>query len=121
MLKMLKEFVYVIALFLAIDIIWIKFYMANVYMKMVKNIQGENMKLKMYGGLITYILMTVLLIKFRNDSMLDMFLLGFLAYGVYDFTNYTIFTKWDLQTAIIDMVWGGILFAVVAKLSKMML
>ena len=121
MFEQIKEFIVVFILFILVDIIWLKFYMKDVYVTLIKNIQGENMKIKLYGGAIVYVLMTILLIKFRNNSVFDMFLLGFLSYGIYDFTNYAIFTKWDLHTAVIDMVWGGILFAVVAKLSKMII
>ncbi|WP_322866978.1 DUF2177 family protein [Aquicoccus sp. G2-2] len=36
-------------------------------------------------------------------------LLGFLAYGTYEFTNYTTLRDWSTQQVAIDTIWGGIL------------
>ena len=118
MYSKIKEFLFILAMFLIIDMIWLKFYMKDIYVKLVKDIQGEEMKIKIYGALLVYIFMTILLLKFRNNNILDMFLLGLLTYGIYDFTNYAIFTKFDFKTALIDMIWGGVLFTLVAKLTK---
>lgn len=118
MYSKIKEFLFILAMFLIIDMIWLKFYMKDIYQRLIKDIQGEEMKIKIYGALLVYIFMTILLLKFRNNNMFDMFLLGSLSYGIYDFTNYAIFTKFDFKTALIDMIWGGVLFTLVAKLTK---
>lgn len=36
-------------------------------------------------------------------------LLGFVIYGVYDFTNYSLLAKWPLNITLIDLVWGMML------------
>jgi uncharacterized membrane protein len=118
MYSKIKEFLFIIAMLLIIDMIWLKLYMKDIYVKLVKDIQGEEMKIKIYGALLVYIFMAILLLKFRNNNMFDMFLLGSLSYGIYDFTNYAIFTKFDFKTALIDMIWGGVLFTLVAKLTS---
>ena len=46
-----------------------------------------------------------------KKSVLDAFLLGFVIYAVFDLTNMVIFKKWDLMTSLMDMTWGGVLFA----------
>jgi uncharacterized membrane protein len=46
-----------------------------------------------------------------DKTPFDAFLLGIFIYGIYETTNYSIFTKWPLSLAIIDTLWGGILFA----------
>jgi len=114
----IKEFLFILAMFLIIDMIWLKFYMKDIYVKLIKDIQGEEMKIKIYGGLLVYIFMSILLLKFRNNNMFDMFLLGSMSYGIYDFTNYALFTKFDFKIALIDMIWGGVLFTIVAKLTN---
>ena len=45
------------------------------------------------------------------DSIINGFLFGFVLYGVFDFTNLAIFSDYSLNTAIIDMIWGGILLS----------
>jgi hypothetical protein len=44
-------------------------------------------------------------------SVNDAFFLGILIYGVYETTNYALFTKWSFLTVVIDTLWGGTLFA----------
>lgn len=118
MIKNIKDFVLIFVLFIVIDMFWLKFYMKDVYEKLIKNIQGTEMKIRIYSALFVYVCMTILLLKFRNNNIVDMFLLGLLTYGIYDFTNYAIFTKFDFKTALVDMLWGGVLFALVAKLTN---
>ena len=36
-------------------------------------------------------------------------LLGFLAYGTYEFTNYATLRDWSAQQVAIDTIWGGVL------------
>jgi len=45
------------------------------------------------------------------DSIFNGFLFGFVLYGVFDFTNLAIFSDYSLTTAVIDMMWGGILLS----------
>ena len=34
-----------------------------------------------------------------------------LAVGVYETTNYALFSNWSIVSVIIDTLWGGLLFA----------
>ena len=36
---------------------------------------------------------------------------GLCIYTVYDMTNYTLFSGYDLKIAVADMIWGATLFA----------
>ena len=36
-------------------------------------------------------------------------LLGLLAYGTYEFTNYATLKDWSLQQVLTDTIWGGVL------------
>ena len=45
------------------------------------------------------------------DCILWGFLWGILVYGVFDFTNLSIFSKYDISTAFIDIFWGGIMIS----------
>lgn len=46
-----------------------------------------------------------------NGSSVTVFakaaLLGLLAYGTYEFTNYATLTRWDSTMVAVDLVWGG--------------
>jgi len=94
-------FIKIFILFIIIDMIWIKFLAENKYKKMIKDIQNEELKIKILPTIFVYIFMTLLLILFRNTSNINIFLLGFLTYGVYDMTNYALFNKFNLHFAIL--------------------
>jgi len=72
------------------------------------------MKLNYLGAALCYIFLIVginyFIIKPRK-SVSDAFLLGIVIYGVYETTNYALFTNWSIWTVIIDTLWGGLLFA----------
>ncbi len=44
-------------------------------------------------------------------------LYGFILYGVYDLTNFAIFSKWTISMTVIDMLWGAFLCGMVSFLT----
>lgn len=99
-------------------------YLSNVggplFDPMIKNIQGEKMKLNIHGAIIVYILLILVLYKFiimKKASLTEAFILGFCIYGVFDFTNMALFSKYEWLPAIVDMIWGGVLFYTVTYIT----
>ena len=96
-------------------------YLSNVggpmFGKMVRKIQGTDLKMNIGGAVGAYTLMVLALYKFilvERRSPSDAFLLGLCIYGVFDFTNYAIFTEYEMMySGLMDMVWGGILYYIV--------
>ena len=80
----------------------------------VKMVQGSPVKINFLGAAICYIFLIVginyFIIKPRK-SVSDAFLLGIVIYGVYETTNYALFSNWSIFTVFIDTLWGGVLFA----------
>jgi uncharacterized membrane protein len=37
------------------------------------------------------------------------FVLGLLAFGTYEFTNFATLRGWVIQMVVVDVVWGGVL------------
>ncbi len=107
-----KNFIKVFVIFILIDMFWLKLVASKKYRVMIRDIQNEEMKIKMIPGILVYVFMTLLFILFYKQSVSKMFLLGLLTYGVYDFTNLTIINKFDKTFAVYDTVWGGVLFAI---------
>jgi len=52
----------------------------------------------------------------RARSTQEAFFIGLSTYAVYDFTNYSTLTNYDLKFAIADSLWGGVLFSIVREL-----
>jgi uncharacterized membrane protein len=46
------------------------------------------------------------------------FIFGFIINGVYETTNWAIFTNWPVPLVIMDTLWGGILFYIVTIISR---
>jgi len=98
---------------LALDGLYLSNIGGPLFAKMVKGIQKEEMKLNMYGTIGSYILLILVLYKFiimERRSLTDAFILGLCVYGVFDFTNIAIFKNYNWIPAMLDTLWGGILF-----------
>ena len=83
---------------------------------MILSIQGSELKMRWLPGLLVYIALAYLV--HLPKSSLDAFLLGLCTYAVYDFTNYATLRNYSLRFAIMDSLWGGILFLIVYQLLK---
>jgi len=110
-----KKFVVILFLFLIIDSLWLGFFAAPKYRKLILEIQGEPMVADMKMAILVYFAMTFLLMLClsKNFTTQETFLVGFLSYFIYDFTNASIFKKWDKLFGLFDSIWGGILFSLV--------
>jgi len=116
---MLKNILATIIL-LVLDFLWLGLFMGGKYTPLVKAIQGSELKMNPYSAAAAYLLMVVALNMFvikYNFTYLETFIFGVCLYGVYDFTNGAIFGKWDFNLAIIDILWGGLVYLLAHYLS----
>jgi uncharacterized membrane protein len=95
----------------------------NYFDKQIKSVQGSPIQINYIGAIITYIILIFGINYFileKKRSVKEAMLLGFVIYGVYEFTNLAIIKKWNFLTTILDTAWGTILFglttAIVYKL-----
>ncbi len=102
-------------LFVVIDYIYLNL-IKNYFANQIKIVQGSTMQINPLGVMLCYIFLifgiNYFIIK-PKKSAYEAFLLGLLIYGVFETTNYALFSKWSILTVIIDTLWGGILFALV--------
>lgn len=112
---------------LVLDFLWLGGYMANEYKIMIPKIQGSEMDTNLIYAFMSYILMIIGLNVFvipninkdnlLNDSIKYGFLFGIVLYGVYDFTAGAVLKNWDLNLAIVDVLWGGIVYFLASYLT----
>ena len=95
----------------------------NLFLKkwqdVVNSIQGIPLKINYTYTIITYILVIMGIYIFvypkltKDNWFLDGlkwgFLWGIIVYGIFDFTNLSIFKNYSLDIAIMDTLWGGFL------------
>lgn len=80
----------------------------------VKKIQGTPIKINLIYTAITYVFLIFGLNYFiiqKHRPVKDAALLGLVIYGVYEFTNISLFSNWSLLTVIMDTTWGTILYS----------
>ena len=91
----------------------------NYFARQIQSIQGKQMRVLMLPVIITYCILVFGLYYFiikQRRSLVDAALLGFVIYGVYEFTNKSIITDWLYLTTFIDVTWGTILFVLTTYL-----
>ena len=108
------------AVMVAMDAVWLTARGAA-SRTMIAALQGSPLKVRWPPAAIVYVLMIAGLWYFAVREAKDWAdaakrgaALGAVVYGVYDFTNYAILSRWELPYALADWVWGTVLFAVTA-------
>lgn len=95
--------------------------LSKLWKKTIERVQHKPFIFNMYYAIGSYILIIfgqyhfvfkhIRRTHWIYDSIFNGFLFGFVLYGVFDFTNLAIFSDYSLNTAMIDMLWGGILLS----------
>ena len=89
--------------------------------RMVATIQGKPLQVRYYAVMLSYLFAITALFYFvimRKKGAKEGALLGFFIYATYDATNYALFREWSPSLALMDVLWGTVLFAVTAGLMK---
>ena len=118
---MCKQIIIVSIIFILLDAIYLTL-SRSITVPLIEKIQHSPINIDFFSLIIVYIFDILVLyyfIFFKNLSLFEAFLLGLCVYGVYEFTNKSIFTKWNYSLVIIDTLWGGILFLLTTFFSRM--
>jgi len=117
-----KQILLLSVIILLVDIIWLTYGVNKLWQENVQAVQKSPMVIRKHYALLSYILIILgiwyfVLQNINKETsvkqiLLSSFLFGFILYGVFDFTNLAIFKDFQLKTALIDMVWGGVLTSV---------
>ena len=87
--------------------------MKGYFNKQVKAIQGTEIQINVIATGIVYIFLIFGLNYFiikNHKSVKDAAFFGLVIYAAIEFTNLALFKNWYITTAIIDSLWGAILF-----------
>ena len=107
--------------FLFLDLIF--FWVNQTFLtKTLVSVQGSRPNVRYISAFFCYVALTFLMYYFiikPKRSLTDAFLLGIGVYTVYETTNYALFKNWPFKMVIMDILWGGILFFIVAYLQKL--
>jgi len=118
-----SKIVLLLTLLLILDIIFINL-TYDLFNNQIKIIQNKPIKIKYLGFIITYSIMIFGFYHFiikDNKSTFDGLIYGFVVYGIYEFTNYTLFNNWDYKTIIVDVMWGTLLHGLLTYVNNNLL
>ena len=122
-------YVCLIVFVMIIDYIWLTLNKHR-YNMLVTTIQGKSIQINTVGAILSYVCVILTLIFFAipkveqqsstNKHPLNLFFnslvwgggLGFLIYGVFNFTNIAIFKNYNIKIAALDTLWGTILYTI---------
>ena len=117
-------YLYLICLgtFLAIDFFWLGVVARNFYRQELEGLLAESTNWT--AAFVFYLLFVVGIIVFVVNPALEKgslarsiglgFLFGIITYATYDLTNLATLSGWSLKVTGVDLVWGGVLSAIVS-------
>ena len=98
---------------LILDLLFLAFIGKPMFEKMIKEITNKAPVYNIYGIILSYFFIFLGFKYFvinKKMTSKDAFILGLVIYGVFEMTNLALFDKYNYQVAILDTLWGGILF-----------
>jgi uncharacterized membrane protein len=108
----MKIFLTILLILLAVDSVYL-FLTKSIFGEVVAKIQRTAIQFRLEGAVVVYLLLALGLYYFiikPGCSPWEAAFLGLVIYGTFDFTNYAMFKNYDLMTAMMDTVWGALLF-----------
>ena len=61
------------------------------------------------GGVLWFVSLPALRAGVPVSALINGAIIGALAYGTFEFTNYAILRDWSLQMVVVDVAWGAVL------------
>jgi uncharacterized membrane protein len=134
---MTSNYIIIIVVILVIDCIWL-YINKNNYNNLVKKIQGFDIQLNLIGTFLSYLcviaglfIFSIPMIKYEyakqekqeeKQKLLILLsikyggLMGLIIYGVINATNIAIFKNYNINIAMMDTIWGFVLYSFSAYL-----
>jgi uncharacterized membrane protein len=117
-------------IYLLMDISWIGLMSTLFYQRKIKDVQETSMVFKWLPAVLAYITLIITMFficiplskyyENKYPSWLVFGIIGFCIYGVYNFTNGSIFIRYDWSFILVDTMWGVLSFSVLGYISKIL-
>ena len=130
----LKIFISILVVGLIVDYLWIGVLAKNFYLSAFGDLAQKktdgSLDVVLWAGLAVYLLIVIGIVFFAlpkispSDSLFITFgwgaLLGFIVYGVYDFTNHATLVRWPLSLVFLDLAWGAFFVGAMTTFGKIL-
>lgn len=118
---MIAAITMILLLLLLIESVYLYTHIEQI-IKMINSIQKfENVNIKIYSALLGYFFMTIAfyISSIRYEfTYLDILLLGISINGIHQAFSNALFNNWNIILAIMNTLWGGILFVSITFLYR---
>jgi len=117
MMQILVLYLVTALIFLIADAIMLKFvlkpffegYLADWLLDDIRILPAVVFYLFYVAGLLWFVSVPALRSGFPAQALVGGALLGALAYGTYEFTNFATLKSWSINMVMIDVLWGAVL------------
>jgi uncharacterized membrane protein len=121
-MKILILYVVTAAIFFLADAVGLRLLIKPIFERHVAHLLADPFRIipavLFYLGYVAGLLWFVSVPALRNGdpvaALIGGALLGILAYGTYEFTNYATLRDWSIEQVAADTIWGGVLTGVAA-------
>lgn len=121
-MKILALYFVTATVFLLLDLIGLKYFVKPVFERHIGHLFADPFRLGAaalfyvgyVGGMLWFVSVPALRQSDPFAALIGGLLLGLLAYGTYEFTNYATLRDWNFEQVLVDTVWGGFLTGVAA-------
>lgn len=118
----MKLFLIALAVFTAIDMVWLVLVAKNFYNRQIGFLMKPNINwtaaiifyLLFIAGLVTFVISPAVLKHSWLHALLFGALFGLITYATYDLTNLATMKDWPIIVTIVDLAWGMVLSASVS-------
>lgn len=124
-MALFKMYLVSLAVFFAIDILWLGFVAKDFYREQIGHLMAE--KTNWPAAIIFYSIFIGGLVLFAVNPALEQgswthalkmgAIFGFMCYATYDMTNLATLKDWPVKITIIDITWGTVLNSLTATIS----
>ena len=119
MIPLIKAYVGVVVVFLALDSVWLGYLARDFYFSRLSGLLRESFDVRaaavfyvMYtAGIVFFAVRPALASSSVAVAAIHGALLGMLAYATYDLTNLATLKGWPLRVVLVDIAWGTVLTA----------
>lgn len=101
-------------LLVALDLMWFSVSLDRVYKPLYQKIQ-KKMTFRLWSGILVWMLLSLMIASQFEQGTHDAAYMGFMGifhgfiiYGVYNLTNYSLLYQYSAQVVAIDTLWGSI-------------
>ncbi|MEC8042595.1 MAG: DUF2177 family protein [Pseudomonadota bacterium] len=109
-------------IFFVVDVVGLKLFIKPVFEQHVGHLFAEDFRLGAAGlfylgyvaGIVWFVSLPALRADDPSAALIGGILLGLMAYGTYEFTNYATLKDWTMQQVVLDTIWGAALTGVAA-------